>query len=349
MPKNFAAPIQNAPKEPKRKPEEQKPREKKTTDRASTDETTVMPRVEAEPDQPAQVRRPGISRRALLIGAGAIVAATIGGVAWRTLAKDELPDAVDPVKESVNEAGSAPKQDVKKGGTYTVGKDIDAGIYTIRADNPDAEWLIYDFAASNGDKVWPAVPAPVSVTLSMQDGDKLKVAPSVEIVDAAPVRDLKDAPGHAGLFFVGTDIEPGTYELAPMTVDEWCTTEFGESAPVDELHPTLWHKTCARAASAARAAGLDIESWRGYILDEVGASGDVGATLDETSPAWLGLLSAEEVAIDTELEIEEGRPLDNYLVWMGRRGLVQVAQPVQIELKAGQVFAPVMCTVKPVE
>lgn len=308
-------------------------------------ETTEVP-----DDEPPQIMRARFPRRTFLIGAGLIVAATAAGVAYRLLAHDNIPDNTEDRPSKVdleNSAGSVPAE--TDDGIYTVGDEIESGLYIIGVDDAaDAGWLSYQWAEADSARSWPAVKQAVSVTVSAQEtGDVLTLKGSA-FKNPAPVTDLADDPTHAGLFLVGTDIEAGTYTLTGISADDFCDTEFGETAPTDELHPTLWHKTCARAASATRAVGRDIEPWRGYVLCEPTTSGDICSTLDDTSPAALSLLTAEDPTVTLKGTIEDGNTVDNYLSWLVSHGLTAVknGDSVDVELKDGMCFAPVMCTMK---
>lgn len=330
-----------------------------TPDVPLADETTTIHCITADdlpesPDaldeEPPRIVRARFPRRTFLIGAGLIVAATAAGVAYRLLVHDDVPDNTGDRPSKVdleNSAGAVPE--ATDDGVYTVGDEIEPGLYIIGVnDAADAGWLSYKWAEADGDRSWPAVKQAVSVTVSAQEtGDVLTLKGSA-FKSPAPVTDLADAPTHAGLFLVGTDIEAGTYTLTGISADDFCDTEFGETAPTDELHPTLWHKTCARAASATRAVGRDIEPWRGYVLCEPTTSGDICSTLDDTSPAALSLLTAEDPTVTLKGTIEDGNTVDNYLSWLVSHGLTAIKEgdSVDVELKDGMCFAPVMCTVE---
>lgn len=293
---------------------------------------------------------PQFPRRAVVGFALGLAAVTAGAVVWRLMPQPASIPEDDPnaTPDLANDPGAVPAE--SDDGTYTVGEDLERGLYAIEcADAADAGWLEYQNPDAGSPLTWPAVPQSCRVTVSVQEnGATLTLSGDSRFVDATPTTDLTEIPTHAGLFLVGTDIQPGTYELAPMTVDDFCETEFGESAPVDDNHPTLWHKTCARAASAARAAGFDVEQWRGYVLEEPKTAGDISCVLEDGSPADIELLTDDSPTVGIVGTIEEGNTMDSYLAWLGRHGLVQAAadETVEVELAEGQIFAPVMMTMK---
>ena len=368
MPYNFGTGPNSGDAEPT-------PRQKETPEASPADETTtihVIDETDHEPlaDEtttihvvgedaapvafvdPDDVREPPrFPRRAFLIGGGLLVATTAAGVLWRLMPQTgNLPeDATDGERELVNEPGAVPEE--TDDGTYVVGEDLEPGIYTVECAEGGAKagWLSYQTPEAGAPRTWPEVAQTVRVTVSAQvEGATIELAEGSRFVDAAPVDDLADNATHAGLFLVGTDMAPGSYELSAMTADEWCETEFGADAPVDDTHPTLWHKTCARAASATRAASRDIESWRGYVLCDPATAGDVTATIEDGAPSSLELLSDEDPTVGIEGEIGSGETIDSYLAWLTRHGLVQVGadETITVELTEGQLFAPVMMSVE---
>lgn len=293
---------------------------------------------------------PKFPRRAFIGFAAGLVAVTAGLVVYRMLPKsDDIPAAdADATPTLANDPGAVPAE--SDDGTYTVDEDLEAGIYVVEcADAADAGWLAYQNPDAGSPLTWPAVPQSCRVTVSVQeDGTTLTLDGNSRFVEAVPTTDLTEIPTHAGLFLVGTDIQPGTYELTPMTANDFCETEFGDSAPVDDDHPTLWHKTCARAASATRAAGFDIEQWRGYVLEEPKTAGDVSCVLEDGSPANIELLTDDSPTVGIVGTIETDNTMDSYLAWLVRHGLTQAAadETVEVELTEGQVFAPVMMSMK---
>lgn len=291
---------------------------------------------------------PRFPRRAFLAFCGAAALACAGVVAWRLMPKGAPKADADDDGGLANTPGSVPQP--SDDGVYTVGDDLEPGLYVIEcASAAKAGWIVYENPDAGGSLTYPEVKQACRVTVSAQTkGTGLTLDHDSRFVEAAPVTDLDEIPTHAGLFLVGTDIAAGTYELSPVDADTWCTTEFGEDAPADDAHPTLWHKTCARAASAARAAGQDIELWRGYVLEEPKTAGDVSCVLEDGAPSNLALLTEKDPTVTLVGSLEAGETMDSCRSWLLRHGLVSARadETLTVELTEGQVFAPVMMSMK---
>lgn len=291
---------------------------------------------------------PRFPRRAFLAFCGAAALACAGVVAWRLMPKGTPEADAGDGDGLANGPGAVPQP--SDDGVYTVGDDLEPGLYVIEcASAAKAGWVVYENPDAGGSLTYPEVGQACRVTVSAQTkGTRLTLDHDSRFVEAAPVTDLDEIPTHAGLFLVGTDIAAGTYELSPIDADTWCTTEFGEDAPTDEAHPTLWHKTCARAASAARAAGQDIELWRGYVLEEPKTAGDVSCVLEDGAPSNLALLTETDPTVTLVGSLEGGETMDSCRSWLLRHGLVSAKadETLTVKLTEGQVFAPVMMSMK---
>lgn len=314
--------------------------------------------IEFNDDEPLKTKgSPHMSRRAFIAGGAAACAlACAGGIWWRLNASAPATRTADEEPESVNEPGRVDTEGTLTENSskraYTVGTDIEPGIYFASVEAAaEAGWLSFTRPADGtGALVWPACAQAMRVTVSAQEGDciELGAASTAHLTAAAPVSELSEMSTHAGLMLVGSDIKAGTYELTPTTdAGAWSVTDFGQTSPTDETHPTLWDKTLARAAQISRAAGLDVSKWPGYIMCEPDSRGDIGLTRETGAASNTDLLGNDAEAASTVAEMAEGDTIvDAYLAWMERLGHTRVSEKTTVELESGMLFAPVMCSCK---